>query len=484
VVEKSKYSYLAPGILSFMLLTAGAFSFALSRPELYIFAPFFGVICVYLIVSYGILLSGKKYTPKNWDWNEKCYCPTVDVFLPICGESVAIILDAWRETAKLDWPKDKLNIYVLDDGKGDSMLPLALSFGFKYINRKSNEFKKAGNLLNAFHQTNGEFILVLDADFAPKKDFLRRTIPYMFYDTRTAIVQTPQYFEVKNNMNWIERGSGYVQELFYRLVQTSRDRHGGSICVGSCAVYRRSSLENVGGFRQVQHSEDVWTGFTLVNAGGKIKYIPENLSVGRCPNNLKAFFNQQYRWCSGSMSLLFSREFWGSSLTKMQKLCYFSGMIYYFSSAIGVFLLNLPSIIIVNFYPQNLHWFNMVFYVPSFLFGTIGVWNWSNYKNKDFDFLKLRHVSYYAHFFALKDKLLNSTMLWVPTGASNSGGSRYVPFLWLCSIFSSLCLLSVLYGVAKAFGTISTINLIMPTFFALFNFWLSASSIIGRNPLK
>lgn len=482
MVEKSKYSYLGPGILSFLLLTVGAFSFAFSRPELYVFAPFFGVICIYLIVSYAILLSGKKYVkatlPEIKDY------PAVDVFLPICGESTTIILDAWRHTAKLDWPSDKLKVYVLDDGKSDTMMILAKSFGFDYIRRKGNEFKKAGNLLHAFKRTNGQFILVLDADFAPRPEFLKDTVPFMMNDQKIGIVQTPQYFEVKDNMNWIERGSGYVQELFYRLVQTSRDRHGGAICVGSCAVYRREALERVGGFRQVQHSEDVWSGFTLVSAGYRIKYIPENLSVGRCPDNLKAFFNQQYRWCSGSMSLLFSREFWGSSLTKIQKLCYASGMAYYFSSAIGVFLINLPSIIIVNFYPENLHWWNMVFYVPSFLFGTIGVWNWSNYKNKDFDFLKLRHVSYYAHFFALRDKLLNSTMLWVPTGASHKGQSRYASFIWLCSIFSTLCLLFLLYGVSQAYGKIPTVNLILPVFFGLFNFWLSASSILNRNPLK
>lgn len=467
-----------------MLLLIAAFSFALSEPQLYIFVPFFGLISIYLVVFYIISLSAGKYVKPVFP--EIKEYPTVDVFLPICGEHPTVILDAWRYTIKLDWPKDKINFYVLDDGKSDTMMILAQSFGFNYIRRETNEFKKAGNLLHAFKRTQGEHILVLDADFAPKPEFLKETIPFLINDNKIGIVQTPQYFEVKKEFNWIENGAGYIQELFYRMVQTCRDSYGGAICVGTCAVYRRSALERVGGFRQVQHSEDVWTGFTVVSGtdGYKIKYYPENLAVGRCPDNLQAFFNQQYRWCSGSMSLLFTREFWNSSLTKMQKLCYFSGMLYYLSSALGIFLLNIPSIVIVNFYPEMLHIWNIIFYAPIFIFGTVGVWNWSNYSNKDFDFLKIRNVSYYAHLFAMKDKLLNSTMLWVPTGASKSGGSRYVSFLWLCSIWSILCLVSVMYGVAQSYGKIPTANLIMPVFFGIFNFWLSASSIINRNPLN
>jgi len=67
-------------------------------------------------------------------------------------------------------------------------------------------------------------------------------------------VQSPQYFRTHGRMSWMERGAGGVQELFYRLVQVSRDRHDGAICVGSCAIYRREALATNGGTTLIEHS--------------------------------------------------------------------------------------------------------------------------------------------------------------------------------------------------------------------------------------
>lgn len=66
----------------------------------------------------------------------------------------------------------------------------------------------------------------------------------------------------------------------------------------------------------------------------KVKYIPQVMAMGTCPDEPRAFFMQQYRWCMGSTTLLCNREFWGSSLTGMQKLCYLSGMFYYSATAV------------------------------------------------------------------------------------------------------------------------------------------------------
>lgn len=83
------------------------------------------------------------------------------------------------------------------------------------------ELKKAGNLRYAFAHTTGETIVILDADFCPRPDFLRETLPY-FLDSTIGIVQTPQFFRYREEQSWVEKGAGVTQEFFYRLVQVCR----------------------------------------------------------------------------------------------------------------------------------------------------------------------------------------------------------------------------------------------------------------------
>jgi len=481
-IRNRRWLYLVPGFMSFLLLTAGSLLFSISYVPLYFFIPFIAVVVGYLLLSYMIVALGKTFNLNVHNElvgrnSEIAGKKKIDVYLPICGEDRDIILNVWDAVQKLEWSKALLRVYVLDDSKTDDMRSDAESRGFTYIRREGRAFKKAGNLLNAFKQTDGDYILILDADFVPRPDFLKEAIPYFIENPKTAIVQTPQYFEVSKWMHWVEAASGYVQELFYRLVQQSRDRWGGTICVGSCAIYSRESLNSIGGPRQIEHSEDVWTGFTCVKNGWSIKYLPLNLSKGRCPDNLRAFFNQQYRWCSGSMSLCFSTEFWKSKLTVMQKACYFSGMAYYMASAIGIFSLQFPAVIMVNFYPEKIYWFNMIFYVPSFLFGTVMVWMWSSYGTNNFDFLRLRHVSYYAHFYALRDRLLNRTVGWIATGQKTAQRSRFDDYRILSFWYSTICLLLVYSGTFRNLDATAWYNFMPPLVFGLFNFWLSMSSL-------
>ena len=73
----------------------------------------------------------------------------------------------------------------------------------------------------------GDYILLLDADFAPRHDLLNEALPYMDAYPDTGIVQTPQFFRIADDQTWVERGAGAVQELFYRSIQTARARKGG-----------------------------------------------------------------------------------------------------------------------------------------------------------------------------------------------------------------------------------------------------------------
>ena len=84
------------------------------------------------------------------------------------------------------------------------------------------ELKKAGNLRYAFNRTHGEIIVIFDADFCPRPEFLRETTPY-FAQEDVAILQTPQFFRSREEQTWVERGAGVTQELFYRMVQVNRN---------------------------------------------------------------------------------------------------------------------------------------------------------------------------------------------------------------------------------------------------------------------
>ena len=154
----------------------------------------------------------------------------------------------------------------------------------------------------------------------------------------TAIVQTPQYFHITDRQTWVERGAGAVQEMFYRSIQTARAKKGGAICCGSCAVYRRTALEENGGMTLAEHSEDLRTGFDLQRLGWSLRYLPISLSTGNCPDNVVAYLNQQYRWCCGTLGLLSTRKFWRAKLPIYKRLCWLSAFTYYLYTSVYTFI--------------------------------------------------------------------------------------------------------------------------------------------------
>ena len=113
----------------------------------------------------------------------------------------------------------------------------------------------------------GDYILLLDADFAPRHDLLDEALPYMEAYPDTGIVQTPQFFRIADDQTWVERGAGAVQELFYRSIQTARSRKGGSICVAAARSTGGRRWQDNLGMTLAEHSEDVLTGFDLNSIG-------------------------------------------------------------------------------------------------------------------------------------------------------------------------------------------------------------------------
>lgn len=230
-------------------------------------------------------------------------------------------------------------------------------------------------------------------------------------------MQSPQFFEVSPRRNWLEHGAASVQEYFYRWVMPARDVRGSSICVGTNAVYRRTALQVTDGGALVENSEDVHTGFNLMCVGYRTQYVPVVLAGGVCPDNLQTFFNQQHRWCSGSMSLLFSRKFWSAPIPLRAKLTFIAGMTYYIYTALAIIVAPLPPLLMVCLYPDDVRWSNYLLLAPSLLqaYLFLPLWHRLPY---GFSAYRTKMICAWAHLFALADRLRGRPLSWTPSGQS------------------------------------------------------------------
>jgi cellulose synthase/poly-beta-1,6-N-acetylglucosamine synthase-like glycosyltransferase len=390
-----------------------------------VYIPFalFGVLCFLLyLVADGTSRSFDLDEHKRIvaGWKPRQY-PTVDVFLPVCGEPIEVLRNAWNHVAQMRsrYP-GYVTPYVLDDSASPDIKAMARRFGFAYATRPNRGwFKKSGNLLYGFGISEGDFILLLDADFAPRADLLDETLPYFDLFPEVGIVQTPQFFHVLDEQTWVERGAGASQELFYRSVQTARANRDAAICVGSCAVYRRSALQDNRGMSLAEHSEDLHTGFDLRRLGWGLRYLPIALSTGNCPDNTLAFLNQQYRWCSGTMSLLGNRKFWQTRLPLRTRLCYLSGFLYYINTAVFAFVIPMLSIALVAFDPGILQLKNLIFFAPILIYSGVvyPMWHRVPYRLEAWS---VAIISAWAHIFALTDLMRGSLRGWQPSGSGKT----------------------------------------------------------------
>ena len=421
--ERRLYVLTGASLISFGALMYSQTLFLKLSPWLYLFVPAFVFTALYYVISLAVNVGTSGFDTDGHrrlvdDWKPDQY-PSVDVFLPVCGEALAVLDNTWRHVHLMAarYP-GRVCVYVLDDSASTERKAMALSFGFVYQRRPNRGwYKKAGNLRYAYHRTLGDRILVLDADFTPRADMLDQLLPYFDTYPDLGIIQSPQYFRVDPGQGWLERGAAAVQELFYRSVQVSRQHHEAAICVGSCAIYRRAALDAIGGSTLIEHSEDVHTGFDMRRKGWLVRYIPMPLSAGLCPADLNSFYTQQYRWCAGSMSLLASTKFWNLRMGVRQRLSYLSGFCYYAHTALFTFAGPLIPIVMLVFFPQFVRLDHYLLIVPSMIYNFVvfPLWHRARF---GFETWSVKLVYGWAHAFAIWDLLRGQTMGWQPTGGT------------------------------------------------------------------
>lgn len=262
---------------------------------------------------------------------------TVDVFIPVYGEPVHEVADT-ALAAKNIFGKHKT--YILDDGESDDMKSMAERVGVGYIRRPTHEHAKAGNINYALAQTTGEFFVIFDADFVADNMFLYETLPF-FEDDLMSFVQTPQYYSNKNT--FVSDAAGYMQHVFYSLVQMGKNRFNAAFCVGTNVIFRRSAIEDVGGMYTKSKSEDIWTSLMLHEKGYHSVYINKVLAIGKTPETIKAYSKQQLRWATGSFEIFLHRNpLANKALTADQRLQYLGTTTFYFNGFAVAVLMVLP----------------------------------------------------------------------------------------------------------------------------------------------
>jgi cellulose synthase (UDP-forming) len=428
-------------IISFTCVTVSMTRFLFANPLLWSLFGFLILTVAYFVISFIVNVPTKGFDFKAHKalvaaWRPRKY-PTVDIFLPTAGEPIDVLANTWDGVAEVrEHYKGKVAVYCLDDSLRNNVKTLAKKYKFIYKSRPNRgEFKKAGNLRFGFGISSGQFIAIFDADFRPRHDFLNELMPYMQKNKKLGIVQSPQYFDVHTGQNWLERGAGAVQELFYRFSQVSRQNHGAAICVGSNALYRRKALDSTGGTALIEHSEDVHTGFNLRMNGWMLQYVPVLLAKGLCPENMTAFFKQQYRWCMGSMSLLGSRKFWDTKLPIRTRLSYVSGFLYYIHTAVTSFFAPLIPLSLLMFMPEKILPQYVLLILPAFIYTQViyPLWHKSIYGTEAW---AIRMVYGWAHLFAISDSISKRRMQWQPTGAVKGRDYRYLTFRFLQFTFN------------------------------------------------
>ncbi|WP_234327306.1 glycosyltransferase family 2 protein [Streptomyces sp. NRRL WC-3742] len=411
--------------LSYAGATATLGLFALSKPLLWPFLVLTVLNAATWLLSLTDGQRARRYTRDSHDlllraWNPGRH-PSVDLLLPTAGEPLAVLDNAYRHTAAVRWP-GALTVLVLDDADRPEVRRLAESYGFRYRARPDRgRFKKAGNLNHGLAEGDGEIVAVLDADFCPRPDFLHHLVPYLD-NPEVGIVQSPQCFDTDADMSWLERAAGATQEIFYRWIQPSRDAQDGTVCCGTNALYRRAALMRVGGFAEIDHSEDLYTGLSLARAGWTTRYVPALVAKGMSPTGLPAFISQQYRWCLGSLALVGDPDFRRGPLPRSARLCFWNGILGYVTSAVNVFAVPLPALIMLFFRPEEIQPWQVLPFLPPIWVALVLLPAMSRTRWR-FEVTRVQLLGGLCHVVAIAHALRRRSADWVPTGAVSGGSS-------------------------------------------------------------
>jgi cellulose synthase/poly-beta-1,6-N-acetylglucosamine synthase-like glycosyltransferase len=266
------------------------------------------ILCIYGSHRYYIVYQYMKHRdrtpgapPHVDEW------PVVTIQLPIYNE-MYVVDRLITATCAMDYPREKLEIQVLDDSTDETchIAELAVrrmaarGIDIKYLHRSDRSGFKAGALDAGLKAARGEFIAIFDADFVPPADFLRRTVPY-FQEPRLAVVQA-RWGHLNQDYSVLARVQAILLDGHFVLEHGGRNRAGCFFNFnGTAGVWRAAAIPDAGGWQHDTLTEDLDLSYRAQMRGWKFLFLPDLVTPAEVPVEMNAFKSQQHRWATGSI---------------------------------------------------------------------------------------------------------------------------------------------------------------------------------------
>lgn len=231
--------------------------------------------------------------------------PVVTIQLPVYNERHVIerLID---RVAALDYPRDRLEIQVLDDSNDETVALAAArvahhrarGIDIRHLRRGERTDFKAGALRHGLALAKGELIAIFDADFLPDADFLRVAIPH-FADPAIGMVQT-RWGHANRDDSLLTRVQGLMLDTHLTVEQVGRaEQNCWFNFNGTAGVWRAAAIRDAGNWSGHTLTEDLDLSYRAQLRGWRFHYIDEAAATGDLPDNVRAFRSQQYRWIKG-----------------------------------------------------------------------------------------------------------------------------------------------------------------------------------------
>ncbi len=297
--------------------------------------------------------------------------PLVTIQLPIYNE-MYVAERVIGAAAQLDYPRDRLQIQVLDDSTDETVIIAKMAVEFwrnkginiVHLTRSNREGYKAGALQTGLQKANGEFIAMFDADFIPQSDYLLRMLPA--FQPQTAFVQA-RWGHLNQDYSLLTKLQSIAIDAHFMVEQFARAAGGFWFNFnGTAGVWRRSALEDAGGWTADTLTEDLDISYRALLRGWKASYIRHLVVPAELPVSMVAFRRQQHRWARGSLecALKLGPQVWNADIpfhVKVEAMLHLTG----YAVHLLLFTLSLlyPAVLLLaQQYPQLINLFGIAYF--------------------------------------------------------------------------------------------------------------------------